>query len=170
MDCLNGLVDSRWHAKIRFFPATSFHDESKTVTVYIRICRTRYPLVRQKSLRAFRSSPRLTTIEYIWIISKWTFAIPRNKLFSKQQLTSKKRRKKNIVSINPRYIPSDYYYVNLTIRQKDYPLECITLRNVIQFDRPTIKEKRLRNIHFHEEKNIIISRWKDTSILSRKIA
>lgn len=27
----NGLVDSRWHAKIRFFPATSFHDESKTV-------------------------------------------------------------------------------------------------------------------------------------------
>lgn len=154
----------------RYASSRRLHSTMNRKPVYIRICRTRHPLVRQKSLRAFRSSPRLTTIEYIWIISKWTFAIPRNKLFSKQQLTSKKRRKKNTVSINPRYIPSDYYYVNLTIRQKDYPLECITLRNVIQFDRPTIKEKRLRNIHFHEKKNIIISRWKDTSILSRKIA
>lgn len=62
------------------------------------ICRTRHPLVRQKSLRAFRSSPRLTTIEYIWIISKRTFAIPKNKLLSKQHLSKKKN-----ISINPRY-------------------------------------------------------------------
>lgn len=62
------------------------------------ICRTRHPLVRQKSLRAFRSSPRLTTIEYIWIISKRTFAIPKNKLLSKQHLSKRKN-----ISINPRY-------------------------------------------------------------------
>lgn len=92
----NGLVDPRFAMACQdtLLPTDFIPRWIENRDVYI--CRIRYPLVRQKSLRAFRSSPRLTTIEYIWIISKWTFAIPcrvsKNKLFSKQHLSKKKYR------------------------------------------------------------------------------
>lgn len=44
------IRDSRWHAKIRFFLVTSFHDELKVVVcVSAEYTRSK----RQKSLRAF---------------------------------------------------------------------------------------------------------------------
>lgn len=99
------------------------------------ICRTRHPLVRQKSLRAFRSSPRLTTIEYIWIISKRTFAIPKNKLLSKQHLSKKKK-----------YIhkSSLFHQTTSTISRFDRKIILSNIHCVMIYIRSSDKSKRKR--------------------------